>query len=53
MVLQMAEIAKAQGAGWLEYSWPKPREDTPTPKKSYVMRVPGQDFYIGCGYYLN
>ena len=52
MVLQMAEIAKKQGAGWLEYSWPKPREDTPTPKKSYVMRVPGQDFYIGCGYYL-
>ena len=52
MVLQMTEIAKGQGAGWLEYSWPKPREDTPTPKKSYIMRVPGQDFYIGCGYYL-
>ncbi len=52
MILRMTEIAKGQGAGWLEYSWPKPREDTPTPKKSYLMRVPGQDFYIGCGYYL-
>lgn len=52
IVLRMTEIAKGQGAGWLEYLWPKPREDTPTPKKSYIMRVPGQDFYIGCGYYL-
>jgi len=52
IVLRMTEIAKKQGAGWLEYSWPKPRGVTPTPKKSYIMRVPGQDFYIGCGYYL-
>jgi len=52
IVLKMTEIAKKQGAGWLEYSWPKPRGATPTPKKSYIMRVPGQDFYIGCGYYL-
>ena len=28
-VLKMTAIAKEQEAGWLEYSWPKPREDTP------------------------
>jgi len=24
----------------------------PTPERTYFMRVPGQDFLIACGYYL-
>ncbi len=48
----MTKIAKTKGSGWHEYSWPKPGEKSPSPKKTYVMRVPDQDFYIGCGYYL-
>ncbi len=51
-VVKMTEVAKTKGSGWVEYSWPKPGENVPSPKRSFVMRVPGQDFYIGCGYYL-
>ncbi len=49
---KMAEMAKKQGSGWIEYSWPKPNQTKPSLKRSYVMRVPGKDAYFGCGYYL-
>jgi len=49
---QMAEIAKKQGTGWIEYSWPKPNEKEPSPKRSHIMRVPGENAYFGCGYYV-
>ena len=51
-VPKMTKIAKTKGSGWVEYSWPKPGKKTPTCKRTFVMRVPGHDFYIGCGYYL-
>lgn len=49
---EMADIAKNKGSGWVEYSWPKPGEEKPSPKKTFIMRVPGEDAYFGCGYYL-
>jgi len=49
---KLVEIAKKQGSGWLEYSYPKPNEKEPSPKKSYIMRLPGKDVFFGCGYYL-
>lgn len=49
---EMAKVAKNPGFGWVEYSWPKPKQDEPSPKRSFVMRVPGKDIYFGCGYYL-
>jgi cytochrome c len=50
--VEMAKIATGKGSGWVEYSWPKPNEKEPSPKKSYIMRVPGEDAYFGCGYYV-
>ncbi len=49
--LKMAETAKNPGEGWVEYSWPKPNEKKPSPKRGYIMRVPGHDVYFGCGFY--
>jgi cytochrome c len=51
-VAKMIELAKTKGSGWVSYSWTKPGEKDPTPKRSFIKRVPGQDFFIGCGYYL-
>jgi signal transduction histidine kinase len=48
---KMANVAKTEGSGWVEYSWPKPGGDKPTPKRTFIMRVPGEDAYFGCGYY--
>ncbi len=40
------------GAGWVDYTWPKPDEKDASPKRAYVTRVPGEnDIYIGAGYY--
>jgi hypothetical protein len=49
---KMLEIAKSKGSGWIEYSWPKPNEKTPSRKKSFVMKAPGEDAYFGAGFYL-
>jgi cytochrome c len=49
--VKFIEIAKAPGSGWVEYWWPKPNEKEPSLKKTFIMRVPGQDMYIGAGYY--
>lgn len=50
-VAKMIELAKSKGSGWVDYVWPKPGENYPSPKKAFFKRVPGQDFVIGCGYY--
>ncbi|MFC2077816.1 cache domain-containing protein [Candidatus Bipolaricaulota bacterium] len=44
-------VASDAGAGWSEYWWPKPGEEDVSRKLTYIMKVPGQDLYIGCGYY--
>jgi cytochrome c len=51
-IRKMTKIAKEKGSGWIEYKWPKPGSETPTLKRTYFMRVPGQDFLIAGGYYL-
>lgn len=43
--------ASGAGAGWVEYWWPKPGETEASRKMTYIMKVAGQDLYIGCGYY--
>ncbi len=44
-------VASEAGAGWSEYWWPKPGEEESSRKLTYIMKVAGQDLYIGCGYY--
>ena len=44
-------VATDAGAGWSEYWWPKPNEEDSSRKLTYIMKVAGQDLYIGCGYY--
>jgi cytochrome c len=47
------EIAEKPGSGWVEYWWPKPGAKDSSLKKTFIMRVPGQNMYIGAGYYVN
>jgi len=46
------EIAQNPGQGWVEYTWAKPGEKNASKKKSFIKKVPGEDLYIGAGYYL-
>ncbi|MBI4961877.1 MAG: cache domain-containing protein [Desulfomonile tiedjei] len=47
------EVVEAQGSGWVEYQWAKPGSKDPSPKKSFIKKVPGEDLYVGAGYYLD
>ncbi|MEA3507152.1 MAG: cache domain-containing protein [Elusimicrobiota bacterium] len=50
-IADFTRIANEDGAGWVEYMWPKPGEGEPSLKRTYIMKVPGKNIYIGCGYY--
>jgi signal transduction histidine kinase len=47
----MVDLAKDKGEGWVEYMYPKPGEEAPSKKISYVYRVPGQNIFVGAGIY--
>lgn len=51
IIRDFVQVAKDQGAGWSEYWWTKPGDTTLLLKKTYIMRIPGQDILVGCGYY--
>ncbi len=44
---------KAEGAGWVDYLWPKPGEKKPSKKVSYVKMAEhgGKKYVVGCGVY--
>jgi cytochrome c len=50
--IKFKEIAQGPGSGWVEYYWPKPGAKQDSLKKTYIMKVPGQQIYIGAGYYV-
>jgi cytochrome c len=45
------DLANKKGDGWVEYWWPKPGAKEPSLKRTYILRVPGENLYIGAGYY--
>jgi signal transduction histidine kinase len=50
---EMNRVAKANGAGWVDYMWPKPGEKAPSLKVSYVQacKVGADTFVLGSGVY--
>jgi cytochrome c len=49
---KMKEIVETKGSGWIDYMWTKPGENRPSPKRTFVKKVPEKPLYIGVGYYL-
>ena len=50
-IRNMAELAKNQGSGWLEYAWPHPQTKKVEGKRAWVNKIPGYDGFIVIGYY--
>jgi len=54
-VMFFAEFVKVSnssaGEGWVDYMWPKPGEKKPSPKETYVLKVPGQNVSVAAGIY--
>ncbi|MBI9077139.1 MAG: cache domain-containing protein [Desulfatibacillum sp.] len=50
---EFMETALSPGEGWVHYMWPKPGEQEPVPKSTYIYRVPGTPYATGAGIYDN
>ena len=53
MFIEMTEIAKRDGEGFVSYMWPKPEYEKPLAKISYVKLFEKWNWIIGTGIYVN
>ena len=51
LFMEFIELANSKGQGWVDYMWPKPGEDKPAEKTTYIYRVPGSQYFVGAGIY--
>ncbi len=49
--VEIINLAKEKGEGWVDYMWPKPGEKKPSPKDAFVIKVPGAPYAISAGIY--
>ena len=53
LFVEMVDVVKAHGAGFVEYQWPKPGVQDPQPKVSYVAGYEPWGWVIGSGIYVD
>jgi cytochrome c len=56
IVREFIQLAKSKGAGWVDYWWPKPGEEKPSKKMSYIKKAKmptGQTVVVGAGIYID
>lgn len=51
--VEMIALAKKEGAGFMEYVWPRGKEKTPVDKNSYVKRFEPWGWIVGTGVYVD
>ena len=51
--VEMAKTAKSNGAGYVDYMWPKPNSTKPVPKLSYVRLYEPWEWVVGSGIYVD
>ncbi|MGD8564591.1 MAG: cache domain-containing protein [Desulfarculaceae bacterium] len=53
LFVEMVKVCKEKGKGFVDYKWPRPGEDVPSPKLSFVQAIPGWDWIVGSGVYID
>jgi methyl-accepting chemotaxis protein len=53
LFVRMNEVVAADGAGFVEYQWPKPGLEDPQPKVSYVVGFEPWGWIVGSGVYVD
>ena len=53
LFVAFVETVKSQGAGFVDYAWPKPGAEAPVPKISYVRGFAPWGWLIGTGIYAD
>ncbi len=50
---KMVDTCRENGAGFVQYDWPKPGSEKPVPKISYVKLIPEWNWIVGSGIYMD
>ena len=50
---EMAQVAASDGAGFVDYGWPRAGSDAPVPKRSYVDLFEPWGLIVGAGVYVD
>jgi methyl-accepting chemotaxis protein len=53
LFIDMVNLCKEKGEGFVEYKWPKPGEEKPVPKISYVKLFKPFGWIVGTGVYMD
>ncbi len=53
LFVEMAKVARADGSGFVNYYWPKPNQEEPAAKISYVSLQADWGWIIGSGIYVD
>ncbi|MGB3867665.1 MAG: cache domain-containing protein [Xanthobacteraceae bacterium] len=53
LFMEMIDVVKRDGAGFVPYEWPKPGMDKPQPKLSHVMGFAPWGWVVGTGVYVD
>lgn len=53
LFMEMVKVAMDNGAGYVNYLWPKPGHEKPVPKLSYVKKFDAWEWIVGTGIYLD
>jgi methyl-accepting chemotaxis protein len=53
LFIEMVDVVKRNGSGFVAYQWPKPGHDKPQPKLSYVTGYAPWGWVIGTGVYID
>jgi len=53
IIQEQSRAAKKPGGGFVEYFWHKLKNENPSPKISFVKGIPGWEWTIGAGVYLD
>nr|NQU92057.1 cache domain-containing protein [Bacteroidota bacterium] len=52
VIRDLVAIAENPGYGYYEYYWNSPVSGEEEPKLAYLMRIPGSNYFVGSGIYL-
>jgi cytochrome c len=51
-IKEFIKATKSEGSAWVDYKWSNPTTKKVEPKSTYVKRMQGADYFLGCGIYL-
>ncbi len=53
VIRELVDVSKNHGEGYYEYYWNNPVTSLEEPKLAWVIKIPGIDYFIGSGIYLD